>query len=184
MSSAFEFKENEVKELRNQLKAFEQRFEVQKQKNISMEEVLKTSENNFKLVISGLEQSLNDDKISTSKKIDTFLKEIGEKSQVIKNLTSKLKEMEKFKQDYEKNEIEIHDLKNQIVQTKKLVKDNELIRVDEQNRCIEELKLKSEEISHLKEKLKSLQYTFKENEKKTLIFKIILMKLILKTNFL
>lgn len=168
MSSAFEFKENEVKELRNQLKAFEQRFEVQKQKNISMEEVLKTSENNFKLVISGLEQSLNDDKISTSKKIDTFLKEIGEKSQVIKNLTSKLKEMEKFKQDYEKNEIEIHDLKNQIVQTKKLVKDNELIRVDEQNRCIEELKLKSEEISHLKEKLKSLQYTFKENEKKNI----------------
>ncbi|XP_060835681.1 golgin subfamily A member 4-like isoform X1 [Rhopalosiphum padi] len=168
MSSAFEFKENEVKELRNKLKTFEQRFEAQEQKNISNEEVLKNNENNYKLVISNLEQSLNDNKISSSKKIDTFLKEIGEKSQVIKNLTVKLKEMEKLKQDYEKNKNEIQDLKSQIVQTKKLVKENELIRVDEQNRCIEELKLKSEEISNLKDKLKLLQNTFKENEKKNL----------------
>jgi len=168
MSSAFEFKENEVKELKNQLKAFEKRCEVQEQKNISMEDVMKNNENNYKTVISSLEQSLNDDKISSSKKIDTFLKEIGEKSQVIKNLTTKLKEMEKLKQDYEKNKNEIHDLKNQILQSKKLVKENELIRVDEQNRCIEELKLKSEEISHLQDKLKLLQHTFKENEKKNL----------------
>jgi len=170
MSSAFEFKENEVKELKNQLKALEQRCEVQEQKNISMEEVIKNNENNYKSVISKLEQSLNDDKISASKKIDTFLKEIGEKSQAIKNLTVKLKEMEKLKQDYEKNINEIHDLKNQILQSKKLVKENELIRVDEQNRCIEELKLKSEEISHLKDKLKLLQHTFKENEKKNFDF--------------
>lgn len=168
MSSAFEFKENEVKELKNQLKDLEQRCEVQEQKNISMEEVLKNNENNYKSVISSLEQSLNDDKISASKKIDTFLKEIGEKSQVIKNLTVKLKDMEKLKQDYEKNINEIHDLKNQILQSKKLVKENELIRVDEQNRCIEELKLKSEEITHLKDKLKLLQHTFRENEKKNL----------------
>lgn len=168
MSSAFEFKENEVKELKNQLKALEQRCEVQEQKNISMEEVMKNNENNYKSIISSLEQSLNEDKISSSKKIDTFLKEIGEKSQVIKNLTVKLKEMEKLKQDYEKNKNEIQDLKNQVLQSKKLVKENELIRVDEQNRCIEELKLKSEEISHLKDKLKLLQHTFKENEKKNL----------------
>lgn len=168
MSSAFEFKENEVKELKNQLKAFEQRCEVQEQKNISMEEVLKNKENNYKSVISSLEQNLNDIKMSSSKKIDTFLKEIGEKSQVIKNLTVKLKEMEKVKQDHEKNKNEIHDLKNQILQSKKLVKENELIRVDEQNRCIEELKLKSEEISHFKNKLELLQHTFKENEKKNL----------------
>lgn len=168
MSSAFEFKENEVKELKNQLKAFEQRFEEQEQKNILTEEALKNNENNYKLIISNLEQSLNENKVSSSKKIDTFLKEIGEKSQVIKNLTAKQKEMEKLKQDYEKNKNEIHDLKNQIVQTKKLVKENELIRVDEQNRCIEELKLKSEEITNLKDKLKSLQNTFKENEKKIL----------------
>ncbi|CAI6367484.1 unnamed protein product [Macrosiphum euphorbiae] len=168
MSSAFEFKENEVKELKNQLKAFEQRCEVQEQKNISMEEVLKNKENNYKSVISNLEQNLNDIKISSSKKIDTFLKEIGEKSQVIKNLTVKLKEIEKVKQDYEKNKNEIHDLKNQILQSKKLVKENELIRVDEQNRCIEELKLKSEEISHFKNKLELLQHTIKENEKKNL----------------
>jgi len=163
MSSAFEFKENEVKELKNQLKALEQRCEVQEQTNISMKEVLRNKENNYKSVISSLEQSLNDDKISASKKIDTFLKEISEKSQAIKNLTIKLKEMEKLKQDYEKNINEIHDLKNQILQSKKLVKENELIRVDEQNRCIEELKLKSEEISFLKDKLKLLQHTFKEN---------------------
>ncbi|XP_027838699.2 golgin subfamily A member 4-like isoform X1 [Aphis gossypii] len=168
MSSAFEFKENEVKELKNQLKAFEQRFEEQEQKNILTEEALKNNENNYKLIISNLEQSLNENKVSSSKKIDTFLKEIGEKSQVIKNLTAKQKEMEKLKQDYEKNKNEIHDLKNQIVQTKKLVKENELIRVDEQNRCIEELKLKSEEITNLKDKLKSLQNTFEENEKKIL----------------
>ncbi|XP_022172587.1 golgin subfamily A member 4-like isoform X1 [Myzus persicae] len=168
MSSAFEFKENEVKELKNQLKALEQRCEVQEQKNISMEEVMKNNENNYKSIISSLEQSLNEDKISSSKKIDAFLKEIGEKSQVIKNLTVKLKEMEKLKQDYEKNKNEIQDLKNQVLQSKKLVKENELIRVDEQNRCIEELKLKSEEISHLKDKLKLLQHTFKENEKKNL----------------
>ncbi|XP_008181437.1 golgin subfamily A member 4 isoform X2 [Acyrthosiphon pisum] len=168
MSSAFEFKENEVKELKNQLKALEQRCEVQEQKNISMEEVLKNKENDYKSVISSLEQNLNDIKISSSKKIDTFLKEIGEKSLVIKNLTVKLKEMEKVKQDYEKNKNEIHDLKNQILQSKKLVKENELIRVDEQNRCIEELKLKSEEISHFKNKLELLQHTLKENEKKNL----------------
>jgi len=168
MSSAFEFKENEVKELKNQLKAFEQRFQEQEQKNILTEEVLKNNENHYKLIISNLEQSLNENKISSSKKIDTFLKEISEKSQVIKNLTVKQKEMEKLKQDYEKNKNEIHDLKNQIVQTKKLVKENELIRVDEQNRCIEELKLKSEEITNLKDKLKLFQNTFKENEKKIL----------------
>ncbi|XP_025195435.1 golgin subfamily A member 4-like isoform X2 [Melanaphis sacchari] len=168
MSSAFEFKENEVKELKNQLKAFEKRFEVQEQKNISIEEALKNNENSYKLVISNLEQSLNDNKISSAKKIDTFLKEIGEKSQEIKNLTFKLKEMEKLKHEYEKNKNEIHDLKNQIIQSKKLVKENELIRVDEQNRCIEELKLKSEEISNLKDKLKLLQFTIKENDKKNL----------------
>ncbi|KAL4143806.1 hypothetical protein QTP88_006085 [Uroleucon formosanum] len=168
MSSVFEFKENEVKELKNQLKAFEQRCEVQEQKYISLEEVLKNKENNYKSIISSLEQNLNDNEISSSKKIDTFLKEIGEKSQIIKNLTVKLKEMEKVKQDNEKNINEIHDLKNQILQSKKLVKENELIRVDEQNRCIEELKLKSEEISYFKDKLELLQRTFKENEKKNL----------------
>lgn len=168
MSSAFEFKENQVKELKNQLKAFEQRFEEQEQKNVSIKEVFKTNENNLKLVISSLEQSLNDDKISSSKKIDTFLKEISEKSQVIKNLTVKLKEMEKFKRDNEQNENELLDLKSQIVQTKKLLKQNELTRVDEQNRCIEELKMKSEEISNLKDKLKLLQSTFKETEKNSL----------------
>lgn len=167
MSSAFEFKENALKELRNQVKVLEQRLEVQKQTNISIETVLKTKEkeiSDFKLVISRLEQCLNDDKVSNSKKIDTFLKEIGEKSQTIKNLTNKLKEMDKFKQDYEKNEKEILDLKNQIVQTKKAMKENELLRVKEQNRCIEELKLKSLEVSNLKDELKLLQCTLKENE--------------------
>lgn len=171
MSSAFEFKENELRELRNKVKVLEQRFEVQKQTNISTEDLLKTKEkeiSDLKLVISRLEQCLNDDKVSNSKKIDTFLKEIGEKSQTIKNVTNKLKEMDKLKQDYEKNEKEILDLKNQIVQTKKSMKENELLRVKEQNRCIEELKLKSLEVSNLKEELKLSQCTLKENEIKCL----------------
>ncbi|XP_025419297.1 golgin subfamily A member 4-like isoform X2 [Sipha flava] len=171
MSLAFEFKENELKELRNQVKVLEQRLEVQKETDISIENVLKNKEkeiSDLKLVISRLEQCLNDDKVSNSKKIDTFLKEIGEKSQTIKNLTNKLKEMDKFKQDYEKNENEILDLKNQIIQTKKTIKENELLRVKEQNKCIEELKLKSLEVSNLKEELKLLQCTLKENEIKCL----------------
>lgn len=171
MSLAFEFKENELIELRNQVKVLEQRLEVQKKTNISIEDVIKTKEkeiSDLKLVISRLEQCLNDDKVSNSKKIDTFLKEIGEKSQTIKNLTNKLKEMDKFKQDYEKNENEILDLKNKILQNKKTIKENELLRVKEQNRCIEELKLKSLEISNLNEELKLLQCTSKENEKKML----------------
>lgn len=171
MSSAFEFKENEVKDLKNQLKVLEQRFESQKEANISIEEILKNKEKeikNLKLNSSRLEQSLNNDKISTSKKIDTFLKEIGEKSQTIKSLLSQLKELNKLKQNNDKNENEIQDLKNQIVQNKKIIKENELIRLDEQNRCIEELKLKSEEIINLKEELNLLQCTVTEKEKNCL----------------
>lgn len=170
MSSAFEFKENEVKELRNQLKVLEQHYELQKQSNVSIAEVLITKDKetkDLKLIISRLEQSLNDDKVLTSKKIDTFLKEIGEKSQTIKNLTNQLKEMDKLRQDYEKNQNEVVNLKNQILQTKKLMKDSEFSRVNEQNRCIKELKQKSEEISNLKEELQLLKITLKENEKKS-----------------
>lgn len=168
MSSAFEFKENEVNRLRNQLKDLEKGFELQKQKNVTFQNALKSKEkeiNDLNLIISQLEKSLTDDKLSTSKKIDTFIKEISEKSQTIKNITSQLKEMEKCKQDREKYYNEVLDLKNQLVQTKKLMKENELSRIDEQNRCIEELKLKSEEISNIKEELQLLQHTLNENDK-------------------
>lgn len=187
MSSAFEFKENEVKELKNQLTDLEQRYESQLQKHFSIEEVLKNKEEeikNFKLIISRLEQSLNDDKISTSKKIDTFLKEIGEKSQIIKNLTSKVKEMDKLKQDCERNENYILELKKQINQTKKNMKDNEIIRVDEQNKCIAELKLKSEKISNLNEELNLLQRTLNEKEKMLLDFQNNIDKINLENNSL
>lgn len=98
MSSAFEFKENEVKDLKNQVIVLEQHIELQKQTNVSTDVCLRTKEKeikDLKLVISHLEQSLYDNEISASKKIDTFLKEIGEKSQTIKILTNQLKEMEK-----------------------------------------------------------------------------------------
>lgn len=187
MSSAFEFKENEVKELKNQLKILEQRFELQKQKQLTTEETLNNKEKeikDFKLVISRLEQDLNDDKVSASKKIDTFLKEIGEKSQIIKNLTIKVKEVEKHKQDCEKNENYITDLKNQISQTKKIMKENELIRVDEQNRCIAELKLKSEKVSNLNEELQLLRCTIDEKEKQLLDFQNYIDDINLKNNSL
>ncbi|VVC24646.1 Hypothetical protein CINCED_3A009052 [Cinara cedri] len=185
MSSAFEFKENEVKELKSQLKVLEKRFELQKQTNVSTGEILIAKEkevNNLKLVISRLEQSLNDDKVSNSKKIDTFLKEVGEKSQTVKHLTNQLKEMDKLRQDYEKNENEVVNLKNQIYQTKKLMKDSELARVDEQNRCIKELKQKSEEISNLKEELKLLRISLKENEEKNTDLQIHFDEINLKNN--
>jgi len=169
MSSVFESKENVVKELRSQLKILEQRFESLKQTNILEEENLKIKEKQIKdheLVISCLEQSLNDEKISKSKQIDTLLKEIGEKSQTIKDLSSQLKEINNLKQNYEKHEIP--DLKNQIVQTKKLLKENECIRIDEQNKCIEEFKLKFEEIFNLKKEIQLLQCTIKEKEKSCL----------------
>jgi len=169
MSSAFESKENVVKELRNQLNILEQRFESLKQTNILEEENLKIKEKQIKdheLVIARLEQSLNDEKISKSKQIDTLLKEIGEKSQTIKNLSSQLKEINNLNQNYEKHEIP--DLKNQIVQTKKLLKENECIRIDEQNKCIEEFKLKFEEIFNLKKEIQLLQCTIKEKEKSCL----------------
>lgn len=168
MSSAFEFKENEVNKLRNQLKDLENSFELQKQKNFTFQNALKSKEkeiNDLNLVITRLEKSLTDDKLSTSKKIDTFLKEISEKSQTIKNVTIQLKEMEKFKQDHEKYYNEILDLKNQLVQSKRQIKENELSRIDEQKKCIEELKLKSEEISNLKEELQLLENTLNENAK-------------------
>lgn len=187
MSSAFEFKENEVKELKNQLQILEQRFELQKQTQFSTEEILNNKEKeikDLKLVISRLEQNLNDDKVSASKKIDTFLKEIGEKSQIIKNLTIKVKEIEKLKQDCEKNENYITDLKNQISQTKKIMKENELIRVDEQNRCIAELKLKSEKVSNLNEELQLLRCTVDEKEKKILDFQNYIDDINLKNNSL
>lgn len=171
MSSAFEYKENEIKELRNQLKLFEQRFESQKQTNISTEEVLKSKENkikDLKGVINRLEQSLNDDKISTSKKIDTFLKEIGEKSQTIKNLTNKLKETDKLQQDYKKNENEIINLKSQLLQTKQMLENIQLTNLNDQNKFVEEIKQKSEEVLYLKNELQILQCTLKENEKKCL----------------
>lgn len=183
MSSAFKFKENEVKELKNQVKDLEQL----KQSSISLEENLKTKEKeikDFKLVISRLEHSLNEDKISTSKKIDTFLKEIGEKSQTIKKLTSQLKEMEILRKDYDMNKNEILDLKNQIVQSKKLMKEYELSRVDEQNRCIEELKLKSKEVSNLNQEVQSLQSTLKDNEKKCLDLQNYINEMNLKSNSL
>lgn len=187
MSSAFEFKENEVKELKTQLKVLEQRFELQKQTQLSTEEVLNNKEKeikDLKLVISNLEQNLNDDKVSTSKKIDTFLKEIGEKSQIIKSLSIKVKEMDKLKQDCEKNENCILDLKSQINQTKKIMKENELIRVDEQNKCIAELKLKSEKISNLNEELQLLRCTLDEKEKKLLDLQNYVDDMNLKNNFL
>lgn len=168
MSSAFEFKENEVNKLRNQLKDLENSFELQKQKKFTFQNALKSKEkeiNDLNLVITRLEKSLTDDKLSTSKKIDTFLKEISEKSQTIKNVTIQLKEMEKFKQDHEKYYNEILDLKNQLVQSKRQIKENELSRIDEQKKCIEELKLKSEEISNLKEELQLLENTLNENAK-------------------
>lgn len=171
MSSAFEFKANEVKDLKNQLKVLEQHLESQKQTNISSEEVIKNKEKeikDLKLVISRLEQNLTNDKVSTSKKIDTFLKEIGEKSQIIKNLSCQLKEIDKLKQCCNISENEILDLKNQIIQNKKCIKENERVRLDEQNKCIEELKLKSKEITNLKEDLQSLQCSIKENENKYL----------------
>lgn len=171
MSSAFEFKENEVKDLKNQLKVLEQSLESQKQTNISAKEAIKNKEKeikDLKLVISRLEQSSANDKVSTSKKIDTFLKEISEKSQTIKNLSSQLKEINKLKHSCDKSENEILELKNQIIQNKKVIKENERIRLDEQNKCIEELKLKSEEITNLKEDLRLLQCTIKEKENKCL----------------
>lgn len=187
MSSAFEFKENEVKELKNQLKILEQRFELQKQTQLSTEEFLNNKDKeikDLKQVISRLEQNLNDEKVSSSKKIDTFLKEIGEKSQIIKNLTVKGKEMDKLKQDCEKNENYIIDLKNQINQTKKIIKENELIRVDEQNKCIAELKLKSEKVSNLNEELQLLRCTIDEKEKKLLDIQNYIDDINLKNNFL
>lgn len=169
MSSAFEYKENEVKELRKQVIILEQRIELEKQSNVSTDEVLKTKEkeiNDLKLVISRLEQSLYDDKVSTSKKIDTFLKEIGEKSQAIKTLTNQLKEMDKLKQNNEKNENKLLDLQKEISQLRATMIENEQIRVNEQNKYTNELQHKSEDMSILKDELKTLRLTIKENDKK------------------
>lgn len=164
MSSAFEYKENEVKELRSQLRLTELECEQQKQTNLQVQETLKSKEKkikNLEVVISRLEQNLNNDKVSTSKKIDTFLKEIADKSQTIKNLTNQLKEIDKLHQGSEKNENEIINLKNEIMQTKKILDEKELTYADNCNRYEKEIKLKSE-------KLAILQSTLQENEKKLL----------------
>lgn len=169
MSSAFEYKENEVKELRKQVIVLEQRIELEKQTNVSTNEFLKTKENeinDLKLVISRLEQSLYDDKVSTSKKIDTFLKEIGEKSQTIITLTNQIKEMNKLKKNNEKNENELLDLQKEISQIRAVMIENEQIRVDERNKYINELQHKSDDMSILKDELKTLRLTIKENDKK------------------
>jgi len=117
---------------------------------------LKNKENKIKDLqsrISFFEYSLNKDKISTSKRIDTYLKEIEEKSQTIQQLTRQLEKMSGLKQNYEQMENEILNLNKQIVQNKNMIKENELNHLAEKNIYLEGLKSKSEEISTLKEKL-------------------------------
>jgi len=169
MSSAFEIKENEVKELRNQVKILEQRFESQKITNHSIEEVLKIKEKeikDLKLVITHLEQNLCDDKVSNSKKIDTFLKEIGEKSQIIKNITNQLKEMDKLKHNNQKSENEILDLQKEISQIKAVMNENEQNYANECNRYINESHCKLQDIDTFKKEIELLKFTIEENEKK------------------
>lgn len=169
MSSAFELKENELKELKNHVKVSEKQIETLKKTNISVEEALKTKEKeikDLKLVISRLEQNLYDDKVSNSKKIDTFLKEIGEKSQIIKNITNQLKEMDKLKQNNQKSENEILDLQKEISQIRTVMKENEQNYTNERNKYINESHCKLQDIDTLKEEIKLLKFTIEENEKK------------------
>lgn len=169
MSSVFEFKENEVKDLKNQVIVLEQCIELQKQTNISVDESLRTKEkeiNDLKLVISRLEQNLYDNDISTSKKIDTFLKEISEKSQTIKTLTSQLKEMDKLNQNNEKNKNIILDLQKEISQIKTVMIENERIHINERNRYVNELQQKSQDMFILKDEIETLRTTIEKNENK------------------
>ncbi|XP_050436098.1 putative leucine-rich repeat-containing protein DDB_G0290503 isoform X2 [Adelges cooleyi] len=166
MSSVFECKENEIKTLKDQIKLLEKHLESQKQSNSSVGEIVNSKDKeikDLKSTVARLELNLNDDKISGSKKIDTFLKEIGEKSQKIKNLTNQLKDVEKVKKDFEKSEQQVNSFKNEITQLKKLVdeKDIEINNVKEQNKSIAELKLnidkKNDRIIVLEKELKALE---------------------------
>lgn len=96
--------------------------------------------------------------------IDSYSKEIGEKSQTIQRLTSELKKMGELEQNYKRLEIKMLDLNRKIVQNENIIEKNELNRLAEKNKYLEELKLKSEEIRNLKENLLSLESI--SNEKK------------------
>lgn len=156
----------EMNILRNQLIVND--FEQQMSKtNNSVEDILKAKDKkikNHKLIITFLEKSFNKHKILSSKKIDTCLKDIEEKSQMIQNLTTQLEEINKNKLVYEACKNEVLNLKKQIVQHKELIEENKLILLNERNKYSEELKLKSDEISDLNEKLRLLQCIEKERE--------------------
>lgn len=166
MTLTSKLKTKEMNNLRNQLIVND--FEQQMSKaNNAVEDILKTKDKkikNYKLIITFLEKSFNKHKILSSKKIDTYLKDIEEKSQTIQNLMSQLEEINKRKLVYEAYKNEILNLKKKIVQHKEVIEENKLILLNERNKYSEELKLKSDEISDLNEKLRLLQCTEKEKE--------------------
>lgn len=154
-----EFKKKSIEDLKNQIVEENLKKQIHKS-NTPIEKVLKNKENKIKDLqsrISFFEYSLNKDKIFTSKKIDTYLKEIKEKSQKIQQLTSQLEKMSELKQNYEQMENEILSLNKQMVQNQNMIKENELNYLAEKNMYLEGLKSKSEEISNLREKLLLLE---------------------------
>lgn len=166
MTLTSKLKTKEMNNLRDQLIVND--FEQQMSKaNNSVEDILKAKDKkikNHKLIIAFLEKSFNKHKILSSIKIDTYLKDIEEKSQTIQNLMSQLEEINKSKLVYEECKTVILNLKKQIVQHKEVIEENKLILLNERNKYSEELKLKSDEISGLNEKLRLLQCTEKERE--------------------
>lgn len=166
MTLTSKLKTKEMNNLRDQLIVND--FEQQMSKaNNSLEDILKAKDKkikNHKLIIAFLEKSFNKHKILSSIKIDTYLKDIEEKSQTIQNLMSQLEEINKSQLVYEECKTEILNLKKQIVQHKEVIEENKLILLNERNKYSEELKLKSNEISGLNEKLRLLQCSEKERE--------------------
>ncbi|XP_050532847.1 golgin subfamily A member 4 isoform X2 [Daktulosphaira vitifoliae] len=183
MALLFKQKENKVKELEKKIELLEQQLEVNsklnKEYNYKDKEVEK-----LKSELALLEQNLNDEKLSSTKKIDTFIKEIGEKSQIIKKLSLDLKDFSKNKIDNEKSEKQVLNLRNDINRIQKLLDDKSVIISSLEKQCINIDELKSEQLHQLNEKIKHLEEKCIEKKNLTSNLKNEMGELKLKNNFL